>query len=352
MRILAHEYVSGGGLAGRPLPPLMAAQGAAMLEALLADLAKIPGNAITTTMDPRTRLRVPPAVQVEPLTSSSPDAFLRLVRAADAVWLIAPESEGALARLADQVEAAGRLLLGPSAAAIRQAANKATLPARLARAGVPTPPTRAVRSSDDVARIALELGYPIVAKPACGAGCEGLARASRPTELVSAVAAARGATGHGQIVLQHWIEGTAASVALVGDGRRVVPLALSRQYVRRSAAPAYEGGETPLVHPRIARAFERAVQACETIAGLRGCIGVDMVLTDADAIVIEINPRLTTAYLGVRAALDVNPAAVAFDACRGRLPEQPPRAHRRVRFPASGEVRVLASAAYSPSPGA
>ena len=56
--------------------------------------------------------------------------------------------------------------------------------------------------------------------------------------------------------------------------------------------------------------------------GLRGYVGVDLVLTDADAVVIEVNPRLTTAYLGVRAALDENIAALALEACAGRLPDR------------------------------
>ena len=43
MRILVHEFVSGGGLAGRPVPASLAREGAAMLTALVADLAAIRG---------------------------------------------------------------------------------------------------------------------------------------------------------------------------------------------------------------------------------------------------------------------------------------------------------------------
>ena len=79
------------------------------------------------------------------------------------------------------------------------------------------------------------------------------------------------------------------------------------------------------------------VRACAALPGLRGYVGVDLVLTDAGPVVIEVNPRLTTAYLGVRAVLDENVAAMALAACEGTLPEQP-IARRCVRFTASGLV--------------
>ena len=45
MRILVHEFASGGGLAGRPVPRSLAREGSAMLAALVTDLTAIPGLA-------------------------------------------------------------------------------------------------------------------------------------------------------------------------------------------------------------------------------------------------------------------------------------------------------------------
>ena len=58
---------------------------------------------------------------------------------------------------------------------------------------------------------------------------------------------------------------------------------------------------------------------------------------------IEVNPRLTTAYLGVRAALEENVAALALAACAGDLPAAL-RVRRRVRFTASGRIVFIESA--------
>jgi Predicted ATP-utilizing enzyme (ATP-grasp superfamily) len=44
------------------------------------------------------------------------------------------------------------------------------------------------------------------------------------------------------------------------------------------------------------------------IPGLSGYVGIDLVLSEGGPLVIEINPRLTTAYAGLRQSLGKNPA--------------------------------------------
>jgi predicted ATP-grasp superfamily ATP-dependent carboligase len=134
--------------------------------------------------------------------------------------------------------------------------------------------------------------------------------------------------------MQRYVRGQAASVSLLADGRRAVPLAVNAQRVAAGAAFAYRGGSTPFSHPLAAAAADTAVRTCATIPGLRGYIGVDLVLADAGPLVIEVNPRLTTAYLGVRAVLDDNLAALALAACRGTLPA-PPIVRGRAQFSAA-----------------
>lgn len=137
--------------------------------------------------------------------------------------------------------------------------------------------------------------------------------------------------------MQRYIPGQAVSVSLLADGRRAVPLAVNVQRVTVASAFSYRGGSTPFEHPLAAAATDAATRTCAAIPGLRGYVGVDLVLTDAGPVVIEVNPRLTMAYLGVRAVLDDNLAALALDACHGKLPAGlVPR--RRARFSAAGHV--------------
>ncbi|HXI30085.1 MAG TPA: ATP-grasp domain-containing protein, partial [Vicinamibacterales bacterium] len=342
MRILVYEFASGGGLAGRDLPASLAREGAAMRAALVEDLAATGCARIVTTADARAADRLPPDVEVAvlPAGDRAREAALgALIAAADGVWLIAPESDGCLEQLAVMVEQQGRTLFGSSAAAIACASDKARLPARLACAGVPHPITFALGRDDDPRPVADAVGYPIVAKPARGAGSHGVGLAATARDLERAVAEARRATPDHAIVLQQYIRGAAASVSLLADGRDAVALALNTQTFGSPPPFGYRGGETPFAHPLAPRALAAAVEACGALPGLRGYVGVDVVLTDAEVFVIEVNPRLTTAYLGLRAAFDENLATLALAACGGTLPAAP-RARRRVRFSASGDVTV------------
>jgi len=107
--------------------------------------------------------------------------------------------------------------------------------------------------------------------------------------------------------------------------------------VRAGRPFAYQGGSTPLDHPLARQAAAAAERACEAVPGLRGYIGVDVMLSDAGPVVIEINPRLTTAYLGVRRVMRENVAELALAACGGALPASPVL-RRSIRFSSDGRI--------------
>ena len=72
--------------------------------------------------------------------------------------------------------------------------------------------------------------------------------------------------------------------------------------------------------------------AVRAIAGLRGYVGVDLVLGEDAVRCIEINPRLTTSYIALRRVARLNLAHSIRDACMaGKLPES---------FPLSGEAVI------------
>jgi len=343
LRILVYEFASGGGLAGRDVPASLSREGAAMRAALIADLAAM-GHQIVTTADIGAARTIPRGVDVVtlPLALRAREAALdRLMRCVDAVWLVAPETDRCLERLAARVERQGTRLLGPGADTIRCASNKARLPRRLARAGVSHPKTRALGRDASGARAAEAIGYPVVVKPGRGAGSDGVCLVRHARGLRRAVTIARRVAGSAPVLLQEYVAGTAASVSLLADGRRAVPLAVNAQLLDSSPMFSYRGGQTPLEHPLGSQAIEAALATCRALPGLRGFVGVDLVLTETGAVVIEVNPRLTTAYLGVRSAIDENVAALALGACAGDLPA-PPLARRRVRFTATGRIVSIA----------
>lgn len=326
-----------------------------MRAALLADLVALPGIEVCATADPALDLPTPPGVRLVPPVAGAGRAFGLLVEHVDAVWLIAPEIGGVLARLATAVERAGRRLIGPGATTIRRVSDKAWLGRHLTARGIPVPRStllaaRLRGSAASIGRIDQEPGtrhyaraieFPVVVKPARGAGCSGVALARDPAELKTALSCAREVAGRGPVLIQPYIAGVAASVSLVSDGSRAVPIAVNVQHVRPDLPFTYDGGETPAQHPMAARAIERALAVCHALPGLVAYIGVDVVLTRDDAVVIEVNPRLTTAYIGLRHSLDTNPATLALAACSGDLPTAAPAVVRRVRFSAGGRVECF-----------
>ena len=81
-----------------------------------------------------------------------------------------------------------------------------------------------------------------------------------------------------------------------------------KQRLSRDGRLRYLGGEIPLTPELAARAVAISGRSVDSVRGLLGYVGVDVVLgsdPDRDR-VIEINPRLTTSYIGLRNLANFN----------------------------------------------
>ena len=97
------------------------------------------------------------------------------------------------ADFADMVEAHGLTFIGPSAAHIRMMGDKIAAKAAMASLGVPLVPgsAGAVADMDEAARVAAQIGYPVLIKAAAGGGGRGMKVASSPEGLEEAWRVAR-----------------------------------------------------------------------------------------------------------------------------------------------------------------
>jgi predicted ATP-grasp superfamily ATP-dependent carboligase len=69
--------------------------------------------------------------------------------------------------------------------------------------------------------------------------------------------------------------------------------------------------------------FRIAEKVAESFPGLRGYVGVDFVLTQHKAFVVDVNPRLTTSYVGLRRIAGFNVVEALVDAVvKGKLPSK------------------------------
>lgn len=296
-----------------------------MLRALLADFRAWGAVHTVTTLDLRLEGLALPADEVVPVAPGLHESvFSRLLGRSDAALVIAPETDGILARLSAMVEEADVPLLGSGSAAVAIAGDKAASYRLFRRAGLPTPPTR-LAGFAAAPRVADEMGYPLVAKPLDGVGCEGVCFVGGPAELGGALALLRRVTRLEEILLQRYLAGNHASASLLVSEGRSLPLSLNGQEIQVGCPFAYRGGVVPLPHPDAARALAVARAAVGLVPGLRGYVGVDLVLAEGDASLIEINPRITTSYVGLRRVLRLNLAQAIWDACRhGVLPARVP----------------------------
>jgi predicted ATP-grasp superfamily ATP-dependent carboligase len=304
VRVFVYEYLCGGAAGAVADSPSLHTEGRAMLAAVLDDLAACPDVETLTLLDPRLAEVLPPwPARVVPhfVEPGAEEAlFRRLCRSADFSLVIAPEFDDILARRCGWVEEEGGRLLGPSSAAIRLTADKLELARHLRAHGIPTPLTFTAAPSERPA----PLPYPLVCKPRFGAGSMATFLVRNWDELVSCQLQALGEGWSGEMVLQPLAAGRPASLAFLCGPGGLYPMPAAEQHLSGDGRFRYRGGLLPLEENLNERSQRLATRAVRAVPGLRGYFGADLVLGEdpsgRDGVVIEINPRLTTSYIGLR----------------------------------------------------
>ncbi|MGB5832413.1 MAG: ATP-grasp domain-containing protein [Thiohalocapsa sp.] len=322
MRIFVFEYITGGGYTDEPMVSELAREGDLMLKALIRDLLAVADVEVRTTRD--TRLpRLGLDIGVRPI--SNRDELLRVwsdeVASADAVWPIAPETEGVLELLSGWVEMAGRQLLTSRAEGVHIAGSKLATSRRLGEHGIPVVPTwRPLELTPEGEGC-------WVLKPDRSVGCMGARLIRNRRMLAEAVA---DLPQFEDWVLQPYLNGQAASLSLlVGAGQvqllgcNVQRIMLNDdQFILLGCEVNGLGGERA-VYEQLGRAV------VEAVPGLWGYVGIDLAITAEGPVVLEVNPRLTTSYIGLSQSLSTNVAVMVVDLLHSHLIT--PRQDRRPR---------------------
>ncbi len=300
-----------------------------MLNAVVTDFKAL-GEEIVTTLDARLKpvqqyLNADNLIEIQ--QNSFDDIFETLINDVDAVLLIAPESENTLFNLARQVEKAGKRLIGPSSDAIRIATNKAETHRKALDAHVLVPSAIRVGFSEKqeiIDKICQQIGYPVVFKPIDGVGGSGICIVANQKNIGAGLETVQKETTLDTFQIQKYINGLDVSVSAIVSQREVRPISLNAQLVRL-APPGqqseYQGGYLPISHTLREEAFQNSQKILEHIEGFQGYVGIDFVFSYAPFL-IEINPRITTSYIGLREVLSPNPARLILDALQGEIPSK------------------------------
>jgi predicted ATP-grasp superfamily ATP-dependent carboligase len=311
LKVLAFDYAAAGGPMPRRLPQSLRRQSDMLLQALQADLRALPGVELKT---------MAPAHDAVQPQQAFIERFEACVEAADAVWPLASESEGLLERLSREILRANRILLGSAPGAVRVAASKREVARALADGGVPV-----AAAYSPHAVLPDERGAWVV-KPDDGAGCFNIRLFS---DRGSALAWIRAAAAEGY-VLQPFIAGKLGSLSLLCcDGvARVLSCNLERVAMRNNRFH-FLGSTVNGLGDHDGALDRLAQQVAAAIPSLWGYVGVDFVLTDHGAVVLDVNPRLTAAYAGLHASIGHNPAGLVIELLKGPAAMPGPLGARR-----------------------
>jgi tyramine---L-glutamate ligase len=296
-----------------------------MRDALLCDLADL--NQYTLIGMHDARLAPSPLLAESHAVEGDHNAFKKLfkklLKQVDYVWLIAPETDGILLALselcyAESTKKNGAKLIGNGFHTVSVGTSKRLSAQTLQAEKIHTIP---VYGGDELMQpetfeAILQANRHVtqwLAKPEDGAGCEGI-------RLFESLAALRDwlrkTDNHLLYFAQAYQTGLSASFSLLCAGGKAWLLSANLQHI------VIEGDRLKLTGITVNGAsdywqrFEAIAQKLvNALPDALGYVGVDVIIdAEQDQIyVIDINPRLTTSYIGLREAINHNPAQLILD---------------------------------------
>lgn len=300
MRLLITEFICGGGLANHALPASLKQEGLMMLQALIADCSYIKDCEVLTTLDPRIQLA---NTNVEIVHVADSSDYIKqiqtIARNVDMTWVVAPESEGILASIMHSLELENSSVVNCSVDAIRIAGDKYNCANAMQAAGLPIIPSLAYTELNDY-------DGDVVVKPRFGAGGESLRICRNGKKAMTYI------DEQEKWLVQPYIRGEHRSLSLLcWQGQAKILTCNIQQF-------------SGLPEPRLSRCIVNAFlatselislseQIAKAFPELSGYVGVDYIETENGCVIVEINPRLTTSYIGLAKALRQNPAQLCID---------------------------------------
>jgi len=329
MQIFVSEYVCGGAWPGEQLNSSLAREGQAMLTALVEDLSEIPGARVVTTWDARLGECPLQRCDVWVMRSRVQEkaTYEKLVHTSEVVWIVAPESDGILFQrraICESLPIIQRVqryrIIGANTWGISLCSDKKVFSEVFLHLEISTPHS----SSFDPTQGANSINsWPLVVKPRDGAGSQNTFLVRTELDLWNVCRQLlKEVVDPDAFIQQPYVPGKALSVALLiaEDGSIIEVLPVAEQLLSDDGRFRYLGGRIPASissdSTDAVKSFVQKVHRAIPVPGLTGYVGFDIVLPDdspTEPVLIEINPRLTTSYLGYRLLTDDNIAARLID---------------------------------------
>ncbi len=312
-----------------------------MLESLCEDLLQSGEYNVCTTRDQRVSLTTLPGLEVIDVASPKQEweMFQKLARHHDGTIVIAPELDEILCDRIGWLDQNGLNRFMSSAKAVRICADKWLFYEFGLQHEIPTPQTYQLQdySAED---IEFPLPFPFVIKPQFGAGTTMTAVIDCKESWSKFSSRRTTENDFPPYLLQPYLPGKPVSlVCLISPGgKRIEWCPMAEQLFE---GLEYQGGIIPCDNEFALQARSIAERVVEKLPGLRGYIGFDFLLlpeTNEHVWLLEVNPRLTTSYLGYRAIAKESLALRLIDSNRNNPIVW---SSKKVQFDTRGKLMLL-----------
>lgn len=294
------------------LPESLAHEGDMMLDALLADLREGDFDDIFCTRDSRLHK---PGIDTRIVNPGEDvwQTWRRCMSEADAAWIIAPETGDILYKFSCLSQEKQSLYVGCRPEAVKLCSSKYRTLEFLGKNNVPSVPVL------ENTRFDTDENSGWIVKPDDGAGGEDCYLFYDPEALQKHISC----LSPEKYIVQDYVRGTSASISMLCHKGKAVVLSCNEQlFDFRDGTGRLNGIVVNGLRQYINEFTKIAGRIAEVIAGLEGYVGVDLVISEDGPKILEINPRLTTAYAGLRESLGVNPAVLILETLQnGRFPD-------------------------------
>jgi predicted ATP-grasp superfamily ATP-dependent carboligase len=303
-KILVFEFITGGGFSQQELPESLAKEGLIMLKALIYELASLSNIELTVVLDWRIEaFKLPINSQFITVSSTQNiyDLLPDLIEGSDFFWPIAPEMDGALQKITQLAEQKSKQLLNSSSQAIAVCSDKLKTIQCLKNQGINTV------EGIQLDKFRRQFSLPWVIKSKDGVGCLNSYFISSQQAFIHINSQIESKSDY---LIQPYIKGDSLSLSCLFRQGKAWLLCCNRQLI------SIVNGKFELQSCIVNIVTENHIiyqgllnQIANAIPGLYGYVGIDIIQPEqCPALVLEINPRLTTSYAGINQATGFNVA--------------------------------------------
>jgi len=330
-KIFVYEFISGGGFNNIKIPSSLFCEGFGMLRSIVADFKYLDLELISL-LDNRIRylseiLNLDSIKYVESDDDYKKE-FLSRVKESEYCFIIAPEFSNILSELSQIVIKNNKELLSVNLKGIEIASSKYKTYKYFLSHHLKTPETYLIPLENEyplkkyIIDKFKQIGAPIIIKPNDGVGAESIFKIENESELNRLLDNFESSFEKGRnYIIQEFIGGQNLSVSLLNsihkwNRNEPIILSISSQNIqinKNNKTSEYLGGETPIEEFYEKRAQLENILKKVKFSEFGSLYGIDFILKDKNIFFIEINPRLTTSYIGIRRIINQNPVNILMN---------------------------------------